>query len=104
MTVDENTTKLISTIVVGDMAQWTARQKDIPVIDGIAFHSAEDIILGRVDIHKVQIILSPLITQGRDALEIASCLQDQGFRGMYRVVADEVRGLAPDLDFDILDI
>ncbi len=114
MTAHEPPLGLISTIVIDDMTYWKTQKRDIPDINGIGFHSAEDMFLGLVDIRNVEIILSPLIAQGRDALEIARCLQNKGFRGKYRVIAekllsakliiDDIREEAPDVDFDILEI
>ncbi|MEL6609417.1 MAG: hypothetical protein AAFO58_04180 [Pseudomonadota bacterium] len=56
-------------------------------------------------------VVSPLCGPGFDAADLASLLQEAGFRGRYRavtraipkpwVVLREVRSLAPELNFDI---
>lgn len=104
----------ISTIVIGDMVRWQEMDKSVPIIDGFTFLDVEDFMQNRAEVHKAGIILSPLTMRHHDAVDIAFCLQHTGYQGMYRVVVTdfdyphliikEVNDMAPDIDFDILEL
>jgi hypothetical protein len=73
---------------------------------------AYDEFIGMQDVGKVDMILSPMVAEDFDCLDVAQHLFAQGYSGRYRVMAPnlpnpgmirhEVRSLCPGLDFDIV--
>lgn len=108
-TENENVT---STLVIGDLDRWIANGRDVPDLEGFNFteleHLTNDLLMQMVP----DIILSPLITDGFDALEVAHLLASFGYKGRYRAVTEavpnarmilrELRAAAPGLDVDLL--
>lgn len=99
-------------LVIGDIGRWAARGREVPRIERCHFAASEDLsgdLLRRI---RPDFVVSALIGNGVDALEIAQLLSDLDFNGSYRAIADglpdpdsvreEVRARAPGLDFDIL--
>ncbi|MFN3662436.1 MAG: hypothetical protein ACK4TM_06775 [Yoonia sp.] len=97
---------------MGDIARWKARGRlqdtmahchflDLPELDACTIRRCNP-----------GLVLSPLMADGFDAIDVAERLQAAGFAGRYRVLADalpdpdlirrEIRALAPALDFDLL--
>ncbi|EAR51008.1 hypothetical protein OG2516_03368 [Oceanicola granulosus HTCC2516] len=80
---------------------------------GLHFTSFGNLDRGLLGQIEPDIIVSPLVGPGFDALEIARRLQECGFTGCYRAIADklphadlvrrEVRAAAPDVEFDLVD-
>ncbi|MEJ6402149.1 hypothetical protein [Yoonia sp. 2307UL14-13] len=99
-------------VVIGDMARWKAQGRDIPPLDGFQFIDIADLDAIFKDGSQPDIILSPLVADGFDAVDVAIKLIKLQFRGRYRVIANdmpdaalirqEVRSFAPQLDFDLL--
>jgi hypothetical protein len=73
---------------------------------------AFDEFLGDGDVANVDMVLSPMVGDGFDCLDVAQLLFARGYNGRYRVMApnlpnpgiirQEVRTLCPGLDFDIV--
>lgn len=101
-------------LVVGNTSRWQRAGKDLPQLNGFHFVDYREInsaVLARI---RPDVVLSPLVCAGFDALEVAAHLSNAGFDGRYRAIADnvphvdlicrEVAYAAPALDFDILNI
>ncbi|MGJ8622403.1 MAG: hypothetical protein ACSHW1_06455 [Yoonia sp.] len=103
-----------STLVVGDIARWTEDGRDTGSFGHFHFVKIQDLSEDTLAALLPEVILSPLIADGFDVLDLAVHLRRLGFRGRYRAIATnipnpamiraEVRELAPELDFDLLDI
>ncbi len=87
---------------------------DDPVAEGpdlvvLRFH---DISAASLALHEPDVILSPLVSDAFDCIDLAHALAEAGFRGRYRAVAAhipdpalvrrEIRACAPGIDFDII--
>ena len=65
-----------------------------------------------MELHRPDVVLSPLMSSGFDCVELAYRLVDSGFGGRYRAFAEdiprpemvkrEIRRSFPGLDFDVL--
>ena len=98
-------------LVIGDVSQWIRNGRKIPSIDG--FHFADYRSVNRKLIERLspEIILSPLITDQFDAIDIAQLLADEGYRGLYCAVSEhvgdresvitELRRTAPMMEVDL---
>lgn len=84
-----------------------ADQFDIPSARHITFAEVE----GAVQCEMPDLVMSPLFAHHFDCVDLARLLRSVQYRGRYRVYAnvprpdivrDEVRALAPQLDFDIV--
>ncbi len=102
------------TLVVGDMARWSSRDRELPVMAGLSFVDVRDLDAALLATHSPDIIMSPLVVRDTDAVEIARTLSQLKFQGRYRVVADdipdadviqgEVSAAAPKIDFAIISL
>lgn len=101
-------------MVVGDLSRWLAEAREIGIVDDIAYIAFCDLDQETLTKHAPAIILSPLIADTFDVLDIATRLSELRFAGRYRALSTgnsdaklikaEVLATAPDLDFDILEI
>jgi hypothetical protein len=99
-------------LVVGSRRTWAGRRDWPEGLPGFLFCDFGDLdrFLGAGSI--VEVVLSPLMAQGFDALDVAMQLAGFGFAGRYRAVAEdlpdpglvrrEVRRAAPCVDFDVV--
>ena len=98
-------------LVVGNMRDWAKQSRVLPRIDGFhfaGFHEITPAFLARLN---PEIVLSALIADQFDAIDLARRLSEAGFQGRYRAVTNdlpnpraitsEVRAAAPGIDFDI---
>ena len=103
-----------STLIIGDLQRWKSEGRDTASYGNFIFLSLAE-LTGHVMADVMpQIILSPLIADDFDALDVAAALAALGYNGCYRaltsatedaaVVRQEVSAVAPLLDFDILSI
>ena len=102
------------TLVIGDLPRWQAEGRDIAGSDDFAFIARSDLTQVVLDEINPTIILSPLVADSFDALEVAATLAELAYQGKYRVLSGpaanaamikaEVQAIAPDLDFDILEL
>ena len=84
----------------------------MPVLDGFQFITISDLSADLVRKADPEIILSPLVADDFDVVDVAEKLVLLGFQGRYRAIApslpdarlvlEEVRSFAPQLDFDLL--
>ncbi|SEW09310.1 hypothetical protein SAMN04488515_1011 [Cognatiyoonia koreensis] len=102
------------TLVIGDLRDWEAAGRIIPSIEGFMFADVSDIDTCFIRKHNPTVILSTLVTREFDAVEIARKLGQMVYTGSYRVltnnipnvelIREEVSQIAPQLDFDIVDL
>ena len=100
------------TLVVGDIVRWKAEGRTMDPFDGFQFVDIEDLNADLVNEKEPDIILSPLVGDDFDAVDVAIKLIELKFKGRYRAISDEmpdaelirkeVRAFAPQLDFDLL--
>ncbi len=100
------------TLIIGNLSRWKAQGRDIPPLEGFQFIELAELNADIVNEKQPDIILSPLVADDFDAVDVAVRLIELRFQGKYRVIADdmpdatlirkEVRGFAPQLDFDLL--
>ncbi|SFS10280.1 hypothetical protein [Yoonia litorea] len=102
----------LRTLIVGDLPRWRTEGRDLIATTDISYCTYDALTARILDERKPQIILSPLVGDQYDVLDIAAKLEQFDFQGQYRVIADansasklvtqEVANAAPGLDFDIL--
>ncbi|KJZ20144.1 hypothetical protein [Loktanella sp. S4079] len=100
------------TIVIGDVARWKAQGRNFSSTDELSYVSIDALCAETIAKISPDTILSPLVADTFDALDVAETLHQIGFQGQYCVVADplpnkkaiiaEVNAKAPGLRFDIL--
>ena len=101
-----------STLVVGDMARWKAQGLNLPNMEGLKFIDLHALTVEVLQDQKPDIILSPLVSEDFDAVDVAGVLSALAYDGPYRAVTNtlpdpeiirkEVRNHAPYLDFDLV--
>ncbi len=104
----------VKTLIIGDIDRWSASGRQTASFDQFAFTSFTALDAELLRSFDPQIILSPLVSDSFDVLDIAERLQALGFTGCYRVIAvqaafldvvhEDVARTAPDLNFDILEV
>lgn len=100
------------TLVVGNLARWNAEGKATVPFDEFQFTEFQTLTTAVLETLDPDIILSPLMGDDFDVLDVASHLAELGFKGRYRAITDdmpnvqmireEVLTQAPGLDFDLL--
>mgnify|MGYP001804595886 CR=1 FL=1 len=101
-----------NTLVVGDLTRWESEGRMSHDIGGFQFVDIHSLTEDVIRQSEPEIILSPLIADGFDAVDVAAKLVTNGFRGKYRAISDsiptaemvrrEVVSVADGLDFDLL--
>jgi hypothetical protein len=99
-------------LVVGDVRCWQGRgrlQVSLPDCTFLHLSQLDGPVLQQLDPF---LVLSPLMSDGFDALDVAERLWVARFAGLYRVVANDlpkpdiirrdIRSVAPLLNFDLL--
>jgi hypothetical protein len=99
-------------LVIGNKRRWAAEGRMTSSLRDFSILNFEDLNAKALRDHTPDIILSPLIGDDFDVIEIVEMLVALGFSGRYRVIAEqlpdadivrrEVAALATGLDFDIL--
>ncbi|WP_341366074.1 hypothetical protein [Yoonia sp. BS5-3] len=102
------------TLVVGDLARWEAEGRMSTPPTDFEFVEIKSLTAEVVDQVDPDIILSPLVADDFDAVDVAAKLRDLQFDGKYRAISDvlpdadlirkEIRAFAPQLDFDLLPV
>lgn len=98
-------------LVVGDLRRWERLGRDMPDMKGLRFVGFAEVTAEILAKTQPDIVLSALVGDGFDALDLARRLSDLNYGGRYRavtlelpnphLVTSEVRACAPGLDFDI---
>lgn len=101
-------------LVIGNLARWKARGRSLPRLDGFHYMAFAELTSARLADISPDVILSALVGDDFDAVEMAMVLQAIGFRGRYRVIARglpnpqvvraEISRAAPEVDFNILSL
>lgn len=99
-------------LVIGNLLNWTRDGRPVPDLDGFRFapfRALDANLLRAVD---PPVVLSALVGDDHDAMDVARRLAELGYRGRYRalaarlpnpdVVRREVRSAAPTIDFDLM--
>ncbi|WP_292020778.1 hypothetical protein [Maritimibacter sp. UBA3975] len=81
-------------------------------LPGAHFVEFTDLTAEVIEMHQPHVVLSPLVSNGFDCVEVANRLVDSGFDGRYRAFAEnlprpelvksEIGTSFPGLDFDVL--
>ncbi|WP_296425833.1 hypothetical protein [Yoonia sp.] len=101
-----------TTLIIGNSARWKAEGRLIPRLKGFQFVDIGDLTPQIVNEASPDMVLSPLIGDEFDAVDLAMKLNELNYLGRYRAIANdvpdvelirrEVYGVAPQLDFDLL--
>jgi hypothetical protein len=99
-------------LVVGNASSWRNLGRDLPHLSGFHFAGFGAVNVELLTRVQPDIVVSALMGEDFDAIDLARTLNDLGFVGRYRamvrnlpnpgVVRREIRHVAPGLDFDIL--
>lgn len=102
----------IKILVVGDVSRWQVRGQLRDVPEGCEFVDIGQLDRAKIRQYDTALIMTPLMSDGFDAFDVAEKLMAVRFRGIYRVLtnavpdADIIRAdigaAAPDIDFDLL--
>lgn len=101
-------------LAIGDLRLWRQSFGALPVHQEVHFSSIDDLDEGLLATASPDRVVSPVVTPLFDCIDVAFRIANLSFRGAYRaltrdlpdprMVRQEVRGLCPDLDFDIVHI
>jgi len=100
------------TLVIGDIARWQERGHDMASCENFMFSASACLTVDMMREFAPDMVLSPLIGDSFDVIDVASMLRQLGFDGCYRVIAPvmphadviraDVAAVAPELDFDLI--
>ena len=103
--------QLSTVLVVGNLSRWQKSGRTIPNMPGFHFTSFLDLTDDLILAVAPDLILSALMGDDYDVIELARRLEFLGYLGRYRalttglpnprVVVNEVRATAPHVDFDL---
>ncbi len=106
--VDKNMTIL----VVGNIEQLLTTVPEVQLGSGTVFCGINDLTPAFLELHKPQIIISPLVTSQYDVMELAVRLDQLDFVGRFRaltaplpnpeIILGEIKFECPALDFGLL--
>ncbi len=101
-------------LIIGDVSRWATEGRDITDTEDVTYAGVDDITRDLLLSHDPDIVLSPLVADSFDALDVAAILDEARFGGRYLAVSDptidkavimaEIAQIAPDLDFDVIEI
>ena len=101
-------------LVVGNLVSWHNAGRAPPVLRGFVFAAFSDVTDALLHLHAPDLVLSALVGDEYDVVELARKLASLEFRGRYRaltsnlpnprMVLNEVRTAAPQIDFDLFDL
>lgn len=99
-------------LIIGDIARWSGAGRAILPFENFNFCTLAELSTDRIRDLAPEMIMSPLVGDNFDVLEVATLLRKLGYKGRYRVISDylpqaqmireEVAQVAPDLDFDLV--
>ena len=99
-------------LAVGDVALWKVSGNELPNEADIAFIPFEDIDAQLIYTLNPSVVLSPLLSERFDCIDLANVLCEAGFTGRYRVITQpvpnpqmirgEIRSHCPNLDFELV--
>lgn len=99
------------TLIVGDAAAWLSAGRSLPDDPSLHYVSFDELSKRLLESVDPDIILTPLLGQGFDALDLAKILEEYQFKGRFRalcpklpnpdLVMREIQSLCPSVDFDL---
>lgn len=112
--VDAISDQDLRTLIVGDMRRWATDGRDTEGDARFTYTSFSSLSPELMRNVQPEMVLSALVSNDFDAIDLARHLSDLGFQGSYRVIAQrvpdvaiiraEVALVAPDLDFDVYEL
>ena len=103
-----------SILVVGNLASWRKAGREIPQLPGFHFAAFDDVTAALLRVTAPDLVLSALMGDDYDVIDLALRLALLDFTGRYRaltsglpnprVVLAEVHQVAPGIDFDLFDL
>lgn len=100
------------TLIIGNRRRWNSEGRITSGLRGFAFLDFAELTKEALFQHQPDIILSPLVGDKFDVIEVATTLLELGYNGRYRAIAETVPDVAmirqevgvhaPKLDFDVL--
>jgi len=100
------------TLIVGDLLRWRRNGRNTKTFDHFHFSCFAELSAETFAVAKPAIVLSPLMADTFDAMDVAGFLCAVEFKGLYRAIASEkiepavirqdIKACAPNLDFDVL--
>ena len=101
-------------LVVGNLTSWQKAGRSIPSLAGFHFSSFADVTHELLQTTCPDLVLSALMGDDYDVVELARLLDSLDYAGRYRalthhlpnprVILNEVRAAAPGIDFDLFDL
>ena len=101
-------------LVVGNLVSWQKTGRQVPSLPGFYFAAFHDVTQSMLQLIGPDLILSALMGDDYDVVELARKLSDLGFRGRYRaltinlpnphIILNEVTAVAPQVDFNLFDL
>ena len=101
-------------LVVGNVRTWIEQGRELPQDSGFRYLDYADMDAEALSDAAPSIVLSPLVANGFDALDVAARLYTLGFTGRYRVlspklphpdmVLTELRAQAPGIDCELYQV
>lgn len=103
----------VKILVVGDIARWATLGRPDADLGALAFVDLDELHDENITEIAPDVVLSPLVATGFDAIDVAERLQSTRFTGRYCVMASvaipdidlirrEINAVAPQLDVDLL--
>ncbi|WP_156477504.1 hypothetical protein [Falsihalocynthiibacter arcticus] len=99
------------TLIVGDAAAWLSAGRSLPDDPSLHYVSFDEMSQRLLESFEPDIILTPLLGQGFDALDLAVILEQYKYKGRFRalcpklpnpdLVMREIQSLCPSVDFDL---
>lgn len=112
--VAANTAELVTSILIVGARRTCPDSGAAPRVEGFHFCCYDELTVATLMASRPAIVISPLVGDGFDAIDVAQRLAAIGFSGGYRAVAEplprkdvvlaEVRLAAPGLDVDLLPV
>lgn len=99
-------------LVVGKPSGWSALARRVPADEELRFVGIDDLTAARLYQMRPGLVLSPLVGEGFDAVDVAQRLASAAFQGLFRVVASsvpnpeavraELQAIGDEIDFDLV--
>lgn len=100
------------TLVIGMVTDWVSAGKPLPQDPTLKYVELDEISDDLLTQFAPEVVLSPLVGKGFDAIDVAVRLTSCGYKGRLRatspdlpnpkIVAKEIRSICPGIDFDLL--
>ena len=99
-------------LIIGDIKRWCAAGRETQSFKSFEFCNIAGLSADVLRDLVPEMVLSPLIGDDFDAIEVAVILRRLGYKGSYRaitadlprsvIICAEVKAVAPDIDFDLI--